>query len=183
MNIGIIGGLGSGKSTVAQYLIDNYGYIKMSLADPMREIAREYFGYIGKENPRYRPFMQKLGTDWFRSEDPLVWVKHLKRRVVSFECAPYNIVVDDCRFVNEAEALLDWGWTLLYLDCPVEIRRQRCLVRDGNFDDKALDHPSEKEIEQIKRELSSRLIIIDGSIPIHEVPHQINAVMRMIGND
>jgi dephospho-CoA kinase len=181
MNIGIIGGLGSGKSTVAQYLIDNYGYIKMSLADPMRQIAKEFFGYTGKENPKYRPFMQKLGTDWFRSEDDLVWIKHFLRRVE--QCNNRRIVCDDCRFINEAEALLNRGWTLLYLDCPVEIRKQRCLSRDGNFDDKALDHPSEKEVEQIKRELSSRLIIIDGSIPIHEVPHQINAVMRMIGND
>jgi dephospho-CoA kinase len=183
MNIGIIGGLGSGKSTIANYLFENYGYQKMSLADPMRQIARDIFNIHDKTDSRYRVLMQKLGTDWFRSFDPDVWVKYLKRRINNVTWEYKGIVVDDVRFLNEAEALLDWGWTLLYLDCPVEIRKQRCLSRDGNFDEKALEHQSEKEAEQIKRELSSRLIILDASIPINEVPHQINAVMRMIGND
>jgi dephospho-CoA kinase len=180
MNIGLIGGLGSGKTTIANYLFKQYGYCKMSLADPMRDIAKNIFDIHDKTDPRYRVLMQKLGTDWFRSFDPDVWVKYLKRRIDKADWEYPGIVVDDVRFINEAITLLDWGWSLIYIDCPVEIRKERCLKRDGNFNEESLKHISELEVEQIRKELSSRLNIIDGTISIDKIPDQVKKILELV---
>lgn len=146
MNIGLIGKLGSGKTTAANYLASEYGYKRRSLADPMREIVKiVYPNMLGKSDPRYRPLMQKLGTDWFRSYDPDVWVNCLLARV---ELDIHRVVVDDVRFINEAKALRDRGWRLIYIDTSDEVRKQRCIERDGHWDESVLNHPSETEIDK-----------------------------------
>lgn len=178
MNIGLVGGLGSGKTTIANYLVGKHGYKKYSLADPMRELIQKYFKVNDKHDPRYRALMQKLGTDWFRKEDPLVWVNYLRDRLEQDNES--SIVVDDVRFMNETIALLSWGWQLIYIDCPIDIRRARCIQRDGCFDEKSLEHQSEIEVEQIFRELSSRLIVIDGSIHINDIPKQLDSILNLV---
>lgn len=43
--VGISGQAGSGKDTVADYLVSEYGYVKVSLADPIKRFGREVFGF------------------------------------------------------------------------------------------------------------------------------------------
>lgn len=143
-NIGIVGKMGAGKTTVAKYLEDKYGYQRTSLAEPMRQIVKEFFGVEDKSDPRYRRLMQKLGTDWFRSEDKNVWIRHLLKRCVGSGC-----VVDDVRFLNEAKVLQGEGWVLLYIDINDEVRLERMRVRGDDFDADMLKHESEAEVELI----------------------------------
>lgn len=173
MNIGLIGKLGSGKSCAADYLAERYGFVKYSLATPIKEIMRDILGIESKEDPRYREVAQKIGTDWFRSIDDLVWVRCLQRKV---ERSILPVVVDDVRFVNEAEAMLNWGWTLVYLDCPDEIRIQRCTKRDGVFDASRMNHPSETGVDDILARFSDRIIKVDASGSIDEMNEQLDKV-------
>jgi len=53
-NIGIIGKMGAGKTTVAKYLEDKYGYQRTSLAEPMRQIVKGF--------RRFLPNLKKLGS-------------------------------------------------------------------------------------------------------------------------
>ena len=172
MNVGIIGKMGSGKTTAANFLVEKHGFVKMSLADPVRQITKEIFGIESKTDPRYRRIMQKIGTDWFRSEDPDVWVRYLLKRVEQ-ETRP--VVVDDVRFPNEVITLNRCGWKLVYLDCPYEVRKKRCLQRDGQFDESTLEHPSETGVDEILTGiesgafLSSSWIVADASRDAEEV--------------
>lgn len=163
MNIGIVGKLGSGKTSLANYLVAEFGYTKMSFADPMKDIAKEFFD-VEKGRPLYRELMQKLGTDWFRSIDPDVWVKHLLKRATGD-----RMVVDDVRFPNEAKGLLDAGWLLVYLDCSEDIRIRRVLERDGSFDPACLSHPSETGVDDIVHFYESDLYYIDAKGSTDEV--------------
>lgn len=43
--IGVSGVAGSGKDTVANYLVDRVGFIKVSFADPMKRIVRDVFDF------------------------------------------------------------------------------------------------------------------------------------------
>jgi hypothetical protein len=43
--IGIIGTEGAGKDTLADHLVANYGFVKYSMAQPIKEIARIMFGW------------------------------------------------------------------------------------------------------------------------------------------
>lgn len=112
MIIGFCGKAGSGKDTAANFLVNNYGFTKLSLAKPVKDVAKLVFGLTDeevydpllKEKPldRYpflppRVLLQKIGTDYFRKDFPDVWIKNFQREAVKYE----NVVVADVRFPNE----------------------------------------------------------------------------------
>lgn len=120
--IGVLGPAGSGKSMVANYLVERYGARRFSLAGPLKEIAIRAFDFTDEQvygtqaqkeavDPRYgqspRWFLQRLGTEGIRSvfgED--VWVNLLMRSVA--EARVPLAVCDDVRFVNEAKIIKGW---------------------------------------------------------------------------
>ena len=146
MNVGIIGKMGSGKTTAANFLVEKHGFVKMGLADPIRSFVINEIGIKGKEDPLYRILAQEIGTDVVRKHKSKAWINNLCRRAEQ-ETRP--IIVDDIRFINEAEELSRRGWILVYLKCPYEIRVRRCKARDGHFDESTLNHPSETEVNLI----------------------------------
>jgi len=150
-NICIAGKMGAGKTTVAKYLEEKYGYKRTSLAEPMRQIVKEFFSLEDKSDPRYRRLMQKLGTDWFRSEDKEVWIRHLLKR-----CEGAGWVVDDVRFMNEAKILMKNGWILLFVESQDHVRYDRLVKRGDSFDVDMLKHASEAEVDLIRQR------IVDG---------------------
>ena len=114
----------SGKSTVARCLAAR-GYAIRPFASPLKEMiatflyscghSYEYIHdvlYVNKETViesfgvTGRHLMQTLGTEWGRQcVLPDVWLRHWALRV---EGAPY-VVVDDVRFPNEAQLLIELG--------------------------------------------------------------------------
>lgn len=174
LNIGIVGNMGSGKSTIANYLVEKYGYKKGSLAQPMRDFVAEVL-QIDKTDPRYRPAMQELGTEWGRKYDEDCWVKYLLNHLDMFPT-----VIDDVRFVNEAKALLEAGWMLIYLECPDGIRRQRCIDRDGIYDQETERHPSEMGVHEIEGRFAKDLIYINAGLSQDKVFEQIDELFEEI---
>ena len=127
--IGICGnGPGVGKSTVAEYLRDEYGYTIVKFAGPLKAMMRSLLqeaGYsegsiwsmidgdgkdlplpreMGGKTPRY--LMQTLGTEWGRMlvHDDL-WVELALGKIQREVQAGCSVVVDDMRFANELHAL------------------------------------------------------------------------------
>lgn len=178
MNVGFIGKLGSGKTFAANHLVEEYGFKKISLATPIKEIMKEYFNIIDKTDPRYRKLAQKLGTEWFRSEDNDVWVNYMIKKAKQSDS---YLVCDDIRFVNEATKLLNNNWTLFYLDCPTQIRIDRCRKRDGVFDYGTLNHPSETGVDDILKKFT--VITIDASDTIENTNSAIDTWMNVLLKD
>ena len=134
--VGLTGYAGSGKSTVANYLVEGHGYTRLSFAGPLKKMLRtldpiigEQYGeavrlsevlavYAGDENgvkqtpvwgDEYRRLLQVLGTDCIRAVDPDFWVKAAVAQMTD-EDGLY--VFDDVRFPNEAQVIKDlnkWG--------------------------------------------------------------------------
>ena len=104
MIIGLSGQAGSGKDTVADFLVEHYGFVKVALADPIKRAAMEWWGFTeeqlwGPSSERNKPDMrylvepsnpfgapvdvyltprhalQKIGTEVGRAIDPDVWVR------------------------------------------------------------------------------------------------------------
>lgn len=117
--IGLLGPAGSGKSTVAQHLVEKYGAVRYSLASPLKEIARRAFDFTPeqmygtqeqKEAPdeRYggksaRWFLQRLGTEGIRQVlGAEFWIEQCLRTIAAGEAK--IAVVDDLRFANETRA-------------------------------------------------------------------------------
>ena len=94
--IGISGLAGAGKDTVADILVREHGFVKVSFADPLKQITRKVFAFTDEqlwgssaarnaEDKRYprpdgsfltpREALQTLGTEWGRQCYPDTWVK------------------------------------------------------------------------------------------------------------
>jgi hypothetical protein len=118
MVIGLTGLINSGKSTVADYLITQHGFVRVKFAQGLKDMVRalglteDEIEGVAKElpcdklngrTPRYG--MQTLGTEWGRNlmgHD--FWVNLLVQKVHRMEFG-VNVVIDDCRFPNEAVAI------------------------------------------------------------------------------
>lgn len=130
MIIGVVGFAGSGKGTVSDLLVDNYGYKKMAFADPVKDATAVIFGWdrslLEGDTDESRAFretpdafwserfgfevtprwaLQKMGTEGGRDtfHDSL-WVTALERRI---DCD--NIVISDVRFPNEIKKIKSLG--------------------------------------------------------------------------
>ena len=151
--IGIVGFKGSGKSTAAKHLQTKYNFVRHNFKDALiaeikqnfpdlLEVIREISwaeADIIEENsidelfkikpPLMRALMINYGTEVRRKENPDYWVNQW----MYFAEDNYNknIVVDDCRFLNEAKAIK-------HLD-GILIRIVRTDITTGG------DHQSETE--------------------------------------
>lgn len=109
----------SGKDTLADYLVKQHGFIKVSFATPLKEAARDIFLLTDEQmygdlkevvDPRWgrtpRDILQKLGTESVRNVfGPNVWIN----RCFYGLDPKKNYVIADVRFVNEALAVKSWG--------------------------------------------------------------------------
>lgn len=136
--IGVCGLIGSGKDTVADYLVSNHRCHRISFGDTLKDVTAELFGWdrtrlqgLTKEDRDWReledPFwtealgklwspriaLQQLGTEIFR--DGLhkdIWIICAKKRMRTLEHAmgyKLNFVFSDCRFPNEVAIIEQAG--------------------------------------------------------------------------
>lgn len=131
---------GSGKTTIAKELELNpdYRFQRMSMADPIRELAAKFLELNGIEERHAREFftntdlkdkeignlgvtprgiLQTMGQEWGRThvgED--VWVNMAVMRAKELALNGVDVVIDDCRYENEADAFFNLGATMLRVD-------------------------------------------------------------------
>lgn len=125
MILGLSGYARSGKDTVAEYLVEKYGFVRMAFADPMREALAKLNPWIDfgglriplsealritdwdgikDESTEIRSLLQRMGTEVGRSmfgED--FWVDYALKKAE--ESGHERIVFSDVRFPNEAEGI------------------------------------------------------------------------------
>lgn len=130
--IGLCGFIGSGKDTIADYLVNEHQFVKESFATPLKDAVSAIFGWdrhrlegIGRTDRAWREatdtwwserlghevsprsILQVWGTEVARkSFNDNIWVHSLIRRVTN---SNEDIVISDCRFPNEIQLLRDAG--------------------------------------------------------------------------
>ena len=133
MLIGICGLIGSGKDTVAQNLIDNHNFIKISFADKLKDAVASMFSwdrelldgktdksrawreqvdqYWTQETGREitpRLVLQEFGTECMREGFyDGIWVSLTKKHII--DNPNTHFVIPDVRFPNEAKMLYEVG--------------------------------------------------------------------------
>lgn len=128
--VGFSGRAGSGKSLCADYLV-RQGWARVKFADPLKNMLRAFYSTLGlseaeiearmegdlKETPddllngkSPRHAMQTLGQEWGRELiSPTLWVSAWAEAVASAWSKGLNVVVDDCRYPNEAAHIKKLG--------------------------------------------------------------------------
>lgn len=106
MIISITGNMGVGKDTMADYVVAKYGFVKVSMADPFKRIAKEVYEFSdeqlwgpsearNKDDIRYprpdgtyltpRIVTQLLGSELSRLAYPETWIVYMKRVIKKIE--------------------------------------------------------------------------------------------------
>ncbi|MGJ5032368.1 deoxynucleotide monophosphate kinase [Bradyrhizobium sp. HKCCYLS2038] len=127
--IAFTGLAGAGKSTAAAHLVKSHGFERVRFAGPLKAMmaalgcsTTEIDGdrkelpceLLGGKTPRWA--MQTLGTEWGRQLiDSDLWIRAWRTAV---DASPVSVVVDDCRFPNEAEAIRAAGGVLVRIERP-----------------------------------------------------------------
>lgn len=128
MLIGVSGKQRAGKDTVADYLVRYHGFKKVSLADPLKKLAVEYFGLSYKDvyetkPEKVRKVLQYLGKVG-REVDKDFWIKKALSRYHPSE----DWVISDVRFKNEAQHIKNLEGILIRIEADRDVREQRGLL-------------------------------------------------------
>ena len=133
MIIGVVGFIGSGKDTIADYLVNNHGYRRESFANTLKDAVASVFGWdrvmlegrtkqarewreqidpwwaerlsIPELTPRW--VLQYWGTEVCRKafhDD--IWITSLENKL---RRTKDDIVISDCRFPNEIASIKRQG--------------------------------------------------------------------------
>ena len=145
--IAFIGKICSGKSHQSNLLCERYGFVRKSFGDKPKEICRDLFGMVGKDRKLIQTVAETLKTI-----DQNVWINYVVTSIIS--STETNIVIDDCRFPNEYEALKNLGFYFIYINISKE--DQLSNIKKTYKDDydqhiKNLDHISESYIESLRQ--------------------------------
>jgi dephospho-CoA kinase len=143
--IALSGKMGSGKTTTFKLLHDRLGpgVVLVKFASPLYE-AQDYlyekFGF-GFPAIKDRKLLQWLGTNWAREKNENVFVDVFKDRVAGLMANGMTVICDDCRFLNEAEAVRELGGTVIKIN----------KLHSGHAESESgKSHASEKEIDLIQ---------------------------------
>jgi len=145
MIIGICGLIGSGKDTVAEYLVEHSNFNKISFADKLKDAVAQMFEWdrqlldgktLESRNWRELPdtywsnevgsivtprlALQKFGTECMRQGFfDGIWVSLTKKKMLNNP--NMNWVIPDVRFINEAKMIKEVGgqvWWIKRGDLP-----------------------------------------------------------------
>lgn len=133
MILGLCGLIGSGKGTVADILVKDYNFTKISFADKLKDAVSVLFGWdrellegktdesrawreeidffwtreIGEDiTPRL--VLQKFGTECMRNGFyDGIWISLVKKELLSYR--DQNFVIPDVRFINEIKMIKSMG--------------------------------------------------------------------------
>jgi hypothetical protein len=146
---------GSGKTTVAQALVNNAGFVRLPLAEPLKRIcgvilheagvsrfdAKRFLYHernivIPEIGVTGRHLLQTLGTDWGRRcISPHLWTTIWKQSLMQLRHAANDggrdlrVVVDDVRFPGEADLIRGLGGFMWMVKRPMTRQEQRRELR------------------------------------------------------
>lgn len=124
--IGVAGPAGAGKDTVADYLVSQYGFVKLAFAGPLKAMLAA--GGLAEPADRalkeekiegfsftWRRAAQTLGTEWGRALDPDIWTKMAMNQAIDLQVQGKSVVFSDVRFENEGQIIRAFHGRVLHL--------------------------------------------------------------------
>lgn len=127
MLLALAGAAGSGKDSIADVLVSEFGYTKLAFAQPLRSLALlnpEYHKSLeihgGYENakrndPAVREYLVALG-EGIRAYEPDYFANALASQLNKLSNG--NVVVTDLRKQNDYRLLREWGFVFAHVTRP-----------------------------------------------------------------
>ena len=124
-----------GKDTACNYLQSIHGGVILHFSDPLYEIlysAQDIAGISRHKDPK---FLQWVGTEWGRSQNPNIWIDKLVDKIPKHNETPTSCFIADLRFYNEAQILKNLGFKLVK------------IIKNDRTIDRSQTHISENELD------------------------------------
>jgi hypothetical protein len=115
--------MGSGKTYLADKIVETFNYQKASFAGRVKELASELFNMENKDRELLINFATKM-----REIDSNVWINSMLRFANHFT----DVVVDDLRLNNEYETLRSQNWIIVKLEIDEDAREKRLMEKYSN---------------------------------------------------
>lgn len=173
MIIGFLGRKGSGKDTIAEYLIKNKNFVRYAFGDPVKDVVKQIFLFSDEQlhgnkkeikdlrwNISPRQAFQAIGTDFgqytihkhlsdINEVVPLrnLWVKRFEMWLELNQGK--NIVISDVRFQHEIDCIKKYNGIIVK------------IIRPSSNNDL---HISENEIDSVENKNISLILNNDSSI-------------------
>ena len=170
--IALSGKMHSGKSYVADRLVAEHGYKRLSFAEALKDDVKQmgfFQSDIDEKPPWMRALLQAYGQAR-RAVDPDYWVTRMRMKIHGsyhyeqeslFSYEEEKIVIDDLRFENEADMLVTMGEE--YQGMAVKLVRLERVDYDRSGIPGA-DDASETALDDYP-EFDHTLYIMSGDLP------------------
>ena len=128
MIIGICGFIGSGKDTIADYLVNFHGFRRESFANTLKDAVSSVFGWdrtlLEGRTKEAREWREQVDPWWAERLDmPTltprrkgfhddIWIASLENKLRN---SKDHVVISDCRFPNEIEAIRKAGGSIVWV--------------------------------------------------------------------
>ena len=128
--IGLCGVSGSGKDTIGKSLCDSHGFVRVAVADPIKEVLMTLFDLNRDQlwGDRRNEFIERIGGaprqlfqefgDFCEAMDPEVWMRPLCRHIAQQQNLDKRVVVTDVRTEHAAETVRRLGGKLWLVRRP-----------------------------------------------------------------
>lgn len=139
----------SGKDTFADIAVKEFGFTANAFANTLKRYARELFPkeFINTDKPV--ELYQKFGA-YMRDIDPNVWISRMDIWLEIIEeldndlGIESNIIITDCRYMNELEYLRSKGFIIIKIDVDFMEACTRCaMTEEGTWTFDQMHHSSE----------------------------------------
>lgn len=143
--IGIVGPIGSGKTTLAKYLHNKYGYVILIMGDLVRELVAQRNLPLTRKNLQevQKEYISKYGWSYFAN----IVVKRIKENQWN------KVVVDGMRRPDDVlvpKKEFSGNIIIILVDADPVIRFQRLVKRQRTGDPKTLEEFQEQEQKEIE---------------------------------
>ena len=170
MKIAISGPMGSGKTTIANLIINsNSEYKKFSFGQKIKDIAYELFNM--DKNVKNRSLLINI-ADKMREIDPDVWAKYIINQTNSYN----DCIIDDLRFQNELDLLEndseDWLYFILQIDENTRLNRLKKLY-PNNYDDHVKNMTHLSELGNLNFKNKRKVLYINSDDSLEEIKFNI----------
>lgn len=147
--IGLSGKMGVGKTTIANHLVEKYGFVRKAFGDAVKEEVERKYGvskrgdkneiiYVKGIPTTRRILWQAWGMDR-REENPMYWDNVMEKYIQTVNGTVDKLIIDDVRFPSEKALIEKYGGHVV-----------RVFPYDGWSQNS--DHVSETALDDVRTE-------------------------------